>query len=71
MEYFKGFELLHWWTLKHHSLAVDFSSLDFDKIGTKILEDEARELEGAKSSAPEKDKAVEDKGVDGSSAPPS
>ena len=70
MEYFKGFKLLRRWTLKHHSLAVEFSSLDFDKINTKILQDEARELEGVESSAPEKDKAVEDKGVDGSSAPP-
>ena len=57
--------------MKHHSLAVDFSSLDFEKIDTKILEDEAKELEEAESGAPEKDKAVEGKDVDESSAFPS
>nr|POF16847.1 hypothetical protein CFP56_17416 [Quercus suber] len=51
MQYFKGFELLRRWTMKHHSLAVYFSSLDFEKIDTKILEDEAKELEEAESSA--------------------
>ena len=71
MQYFKGFKLLRQWTLKHHSLAIDFSSLVFEKIDTEILEDEAKELEGAESSAPKKEKVVEDKGVDGSSAPPS
>nr|POF03580.1 hypothetical protein CFP56_32532 [Quercus suber] len=30
---------------KHHSLAVDFSNLDFEKIDTKILVDEAKEQE--------------------------
>ena len=34
IQYFKGFELLRRWTMKHHSLVVDFSNLDFEKIGT-------------------------------------
>ena len=45
MQYFKGFEFLRRWTMKHHSLAVDFSGLDFEKINTEILEDEAKEQE--------------------------
>nr|POE99909.1 hypothetical protein CFP56_54768 [Quercus suber] len=71
MQYFKDFELLRRWTMKHHSLAVDFSSLDFEKIDTKVLEDEVRELEEVESGAVEKDKAAGDKGVDESSALPS
>ena len=43
MQYFKGFKLLRRWTMKHHSLAVDFSGLDYEKIGMEILEDEAKE----------------------------
>nr|POE85145.1 hypothetical protein CFP56_55370 [Quercus suber] len=65
LQYFKGFELLRLWTMKHHSLAVDFSSLDFEKIDTEVLEDEAKELEEAKSGVPEKDKAAEDREDDG------
>lgn len=57
--------------MKHHSLAIDFSSLDFEKIDTEILEDKAKELEEAESSAPGKDKVVEDKDADQSSALPS
>lgn len=30
--------------MKHHSSAVDFSNLDFEKIDTEILADEAKEL---------------------------
>ena len=71
MQYFKGFELLHRWIMKHHSLAVDVSSLDFEKIDTEILEDKAKELEEAKSGAMEKDKAAEGKDVDESTALPS
>nr|POF09094.1 hypothetical protein CFP56_33044 [Quercus suber] len=65
LQYFKGFELLRRWTMKHHSLAVDFSSLDFEKIDTEVLEDEAKELEEAESGVPEKDKAAEDREDDG------
>ena len=43
IQYFKGFELLRRWTMKHHSLVVDFSYLDFEKIDTEILADEAKE----------------------------
>ena len=43
IQYFKGFELLCRWTMKHHSLVVDFSNLDFEKIGIEILADKAKE----------------------------
>ena len=69
MQYFKGFELLRQWTMKHHSLAIDFSSLDFEKIDTEVLEDKAKELEEAKSGAVEK--AIEGKDANESTAPPS
>ena len=42
--------------MKHHSLAVDFSGLDFEKIDTEILEDKAKEQEETKSSVMEKDR---------------
>ena len=57
IQYFKGFELLRRWTMKHHSLVVDFSNLNFEKIDTKILTDKAKELE-------EKDTAAAIGGVD-------
>nr|POF20530.1 hypothetical protein CFP56_69115 [Quercus suber] len=63
------------WTMKHHSLVVDFSGLDFEKIDTKILEDKAKEIEEIESSAMEKgpavNKAADGKEVDESIAPPS
>ena len=31
--------------MKHHSLVVDFSNLDFEKIDTEILVDKPKELE--------------------------
>ena len=31
--------------MKHNSLVVDFSNLDFEKIDIEILADEAKELE--------------------------
>ncbi|KAK9988118.1 hypothetical protein SO802_028357 [Lithocarpus litseifolius] len=43
--YFKGFELLRRWMLKHHSHVADFKNLDFEAIDTKILTDEANEKE--------------------------
>lgn len=43
IQYFKGFELLQRWTMKHHSLVMDFSNLDFKKIDIEILTDEAKE----------------------------
>ena len=45
IQYYKGFELLHKWTMKHHNQAVDFSNLDFETIGIEILADEAKEQE--------------------------
>ena len=71
IQYFKGFELLHRWTMKHHSATVDFSNLDFEKIDTKILEDESKELERDESGVPKKDKATNGKNMDESSTPPS
>ena len=43
IQYYKGFELLCRWTMKHHSQALDFSNLDFKAIDTKVLVDEAKE----------------------------
>ena len=75
MQYFKGFELLRWWTMKHHSLAMDFSSLDFEMIDAEIREDEAKEQEEIESGSMEKDpvanKATDGKDVDESTIPPS
>ena len=56
--------------MKHHSLAVDFSGLDFEKIDTKILEDEAKEQEEAEPGAMEKDKVAK-KEIDESAVPTS
>ena len=51
IQYFKGFELLRRWMMKHHSLVVDFSNLNFEKIDTKILTDKAKELEETDTAA--------------------
>ena len=71
IQYFRGFKLLCRWTMKHHSTAVDFSNLDFEKIDTEILEDKSKEPERDKSGIPEKDKATDGKNMDKSSTPPS
>ena len=61
--------------MKHHNLAVDFSGLDFEKIDTKILEDDAKEQEEIEAGAMEKNPAVneatEGKDADESTVPPS
>ena len=67
MQYFQGFELLRQWTMKHHS---HFSSLDFEKIDTKILEDVAKEQEETESGVMEKDLAM-NKDADESTVSPS
>ena len=63
------------WTMKHHSLAVGFCSLDFEKIDTEILADEAKELEETEADAMEKDlsgkEVNEGKDIDESTVPPS
>ena len=41
--------------MKQHSLAVDFSCLDFEKIDTEILKDEAKEQEEIEFGAMKKD----------------
>ena len=46
VQYFRGFELLHWWMMKHHSQVVDFANLDFEAIDTKILVNKTKEKEG-------------------------
>ncbi|KAL0003072.1 hypothetical protein SO802_016853 [Lithocarpus litseifolius] len=51
IQYFKGFELLRRWTMKHHSLVMDFSNLDFEKIDTEILADETMDQEEAEVDA--------------------
>ena len=51
IQYFKGFELLRRWTMKHHSLVVDFSNLNFEKIDTEILVYEVQELEETDAAA--------------------
>ena len=75
IQYFKGFELLHRWTMKHHSLAVDFLSFDFEKIDTEILADEAKDQEETKADAMEKDlvgkEVTEGKDTNESIVPPS
>ena len=45
VQYFRGFELLHWWMMKHHSQVADFANLDFEAIDTKILVNKTKEKE--------------------------
>lgn len=46
VQYFKDFELLHWWTMKHHNQVMDFLNLDFKAIDTEVLTNETNEKEG-------------------------
>ncbi|KAL0015227.1 hypothetical protein SO802_002296 [Lithocarpus litseifolius] len=45
-QYFKDFELLRHWMMKHHSHVADFVNLDFEAIDTEILADEVNEKKG-------------------------
>ena len=45
-QYFKGFELLRHWMMKHHSHVADFASLDLEAIDIEILANEANEKKG-------------------------
>nr|POE64085.1 hypothetical protein CFP56_08456 [Quercus suber] len=45
IQYYKGFELLCKWTMKHQNQVVDFSNLDFEAINTEVLADKAKEQE--------------------------
>ena len=63
-QYYKGFELLHRWTMKHHSQAVDFSNLDYKAINTEVLADEVKEQEEATVAAVEGDGAIKGKPMD-------
>ena len=64
IQYFKGFKLLCRWMMKHHSLAVDFSNLDFETIDPEILADEAKEQEEATAAATKGEDVVVTEGVD-------
>ena len=44
-QYFKGFELLRRWMLKHQEEAIDFSALDFEIVDTEMIANEAKEEE--------------------------
>ena len=44
-QYFKGFELLRRWMLKHQGEAIDLSALDFETVDTEMIADEAKEEE--------------------------
>ena len=62
--------------MKHHSLVVDFSNLDFKKIDIEILVDEAKEQEEIEADAiVERDSTRKDtiggKDTDESTIPPS
>ena len=59
IQYYKGFELLRKWMVKHHSQAVDFSNLDFKANDTDVLADEAKEQEEATKAAIEGNGATE------------
>uniref|UniRef100_A0A7N2RB25 Pentatricopeptide repeat-containing protein n=1 Tax=Quercus lobata TaxID=97700 RepID=A0A7N2RB25_QUELO len=45
-QYFKGFELLRHWMMKHYSHVADFANPDFEAIDIEILADEVNEKEG-------------------------
>ena len=45
IQYYKGFELLRRWMMKHHSQDVDFSNLDFEVVDIEVLADETKEQE--------------------------
>ena len=60
-QYFKGFELLRRWMMKHHSHVKDFANLDFEAIDIEILADEANEKDG--ETIAEATKVVEGEGA--------
>ena len=43
--YFKDFELLHRWMLKHQGEAIDILALDFEIVDTEMIADETKEEE--------------------------
>ena len=45
IQYYKGFELLCKWTMKHQNQVMDFSNLDFEAIDTEVLANKAKEQE--------------------------
>ena len=60
-QYFKGFELLRRWMMKHHSLVVDFTNLDLEVVDIEILADEGNEREG--ETIAETTRIVEEEGA--------
>ena len=49
-EYFKGFELLWQWTIKHH-IEFDYSNIEFEAIDKEIMADEAAKQARANKQA--------------------
>ena len=43
VQYFKGFELLYRWMMKHHNQVTNFAKLDFEAIDTEILANKTKE----------------------------
>ena len=76
IQYYKGFEHLRRWAMKHHNQAVDFSNLDFETIDMEVLVDEAREQEEATTvasggeDAPDVGRADKGQGDDAIAPPP-
>ena len=50
--------------MKHHSLAVDFSNLDFEKVDTEILVNEVKEQEEANADVVGGKDAVVTRGIE-------
>ena len=44
-QYFKGFELLHRWMLKHQGEAINLLTLDFEVVDIEMVANEAKEEE--------------------------
>ena len=64
-EFFKGFELWQWWTLKHLSTAIDYSDLDFKAIDKEMMANErARANEKAGAEGRDKGEGLVDAPVD-------
>lgn len=64
-EFFKGFELWQWWTLKHLSTAIDYSDLDFKAIDKEMMANErARANEKAGAEGGDEGEGLVDAPVD-------
>lgn len=76
IQYYKGFEHLCRWTMKHHNQAVDFPNLDFETIDMEVLVDKAKEQEEAAAitvggeDAPDAGRADQSQGDEAIAPPP-